>query len=270
MKPLMQQGFDTIATEYDALFTRSLIGSAQRDRVRQYLGAVLPASRPLKVLDLGCGTGEDAIWFARSGHSVTAVDASAFMLEAAKKKIEAGEFGAAIQLRHFPIEQVRSAALDAPFDLVFSNFGAMNCLSPATFRRIVPDLRELLTPAGRLIMVLMPRSCAWEIIYYLLKRQPAEAFRRRSGPGVRVRVSGNDILTSYYAPSSVVGMFEEAFRPIAVRPVGFFVPPSYLEPFVAAHPRFYRLLGACDRAFSGVSMLAPFADHALVDLEVKR
>ena len=57
--------FDAIAEHYDDLFTNSLIGRAQRQAVWEI------ASRHLRpgglVLELNCGTGEDALFLANSG-----------------------------------------------------------------------------------------------------------------------------------------------------------------------------------------------------------
>ena len=42
--------------------------------------------KPCRVLELGCGTGTNAIWLARQGFTVTAIDLSATALDQARKK----------------------------------------------------------------------------------------------------------------------------------------------------------------------------------------
>jgi ubiquinone/menaquinone biosynthesis C-methylase UbiE len=55
--------FDAIAEEYDATFTNSHLGRILRRRVWQILAANI--SEGQHILELACGTGEDAIWLAR-------------------------------------------------------------------------------------------------------------------------------------------------------------------------------------------------------------
>ncbi|MCS7312507.1 MAG: methyltransferase domain-containing protein [Acidobacteria bacterium] len=83
----MAHPFDTVATVYDAQFTDRPLGRRLRAFVWECLERVFqPGDR---VIDLGCGTGEDAVWLARRGISVTAVDASATILDVARQKAEA-------------------------------------------------------------------------------------------------------------------------------------------------------------------------------------
>ena len=265
----MQHGFDTIAETYDARFTRSRIGSAQRELVWSYLRTILPDHSRMNILELACGTGEDALWFARRGHRVTATDASQGMLDVAAKKLAAEEFRPAVELRRLPAEDILPARTGAPYDLVFSNFGGLNCLSPSSLTRLAPDLRSLLKPGGRLVVVVMPRCCAWETLYFLLKGDPSSAFRRSSSGGMTAHLGDGEVTTWYHSPGSLAALLGSAFRLTVRRPVGFFIPPSYLEPFIATKPRLLRALASMDRAVSGWPFLASASDHALLDLEVR-
>ena len=72
--PAAGAAFDRIAPDYDRRFTDSLIGRAQRDAVWKVLTRTF--RRDDKILELNCGTGEDAIYLASNGISVVALDAS--------------------------------------------------------------------------------------------------------------------------------------------------------------------------------------------------
>jgi len=76
------RAFDSLAENYDEVFTCSLIGRAQRDAV---WGAARAAFTPgSRILEINCGTGEDALFLARQGVIVFACDASEQMIAVAK------------------------------------------------------------------------------------------------------------------------------------------------------------------------------------------
>ena len=125
----MQQAFDTIAEEYDTSFTHSIIGRAQREIVWSYLEKTLPKNNNLNILELNCGTGEDALWFAKKGHKVLATDISEKMLEIAKQKIANAGFGSSVQTLQIDIKDIADVQIKEKFDLIFSNFGGINCLT---------------------------------------------------------------------------------------------------------------------------------------------
>ena len=77
--------FDQMAREYDDVFTNSMIGRAQRDAVWSVLTRVF--ERGDRVLELNCGTGEDALFLAQNGISVTACDASEQMIQIASGRL---------------------------------------------------------------------------------------------------------------------------------------------------------------------------------------
>src|SRR5271157_3989256 len=73
--------FDLIAARYDALWTTTPIGRAQRDLVWRDVDPLFhPGDR---ILDVGCGTGEDAAHLAARGVSVYATDPSPAMIHLA-------------------------------------------------------------------------------------------------------------------------------------------------------------------------------------------
>ncbi|HEY1015278.1 MAG TPA: methyltransferase domain-containing protein, partial [Herpetosiphonaceae bacterium] len=79
--------FDTVAERYDGDFTSRRLGGWLRAAVWRRLGAAFrPGDR---ALELGCGTGEDALWLARRGVAVTATDVSPGMLRVAAAKARA-------------------------------------------------------------------------------------------------------------------------------------------------------------------------------------
>ena len=77
--------------------TRLWSGKPNPQLVREAAGL-----RPGRALDLGCGEGADAIWLARQGWSVTAVDVSAVALERARSH----------ELAELALERVQPSSAD--------------------------------------------------------------------------------------------------------------------------------------------------------------
>jgi SAM-dependent methyltransferase len=102
----------------DAGRTRRRIWSGQPNGA---LVAEVTALQPGRALDVGCGEGADAVWLARQGWDVTALDVSRVALDRAE--LHAREAGAQVHWVH-------AGLLDAPlppgaFDLVSAQYPAL-------------------------------------------------------------------------------------------------------------------------------------------------
>lgn len=260
--------FDSIASIYDEQFTDIHTGFLQRQLVYAYLEELLIKDRPKRVLELNCGTGADAIWLAQKGCDVLATDISPMMIETAKKKAEAIDSGNSLGFKTIAIENIDQLSNQAPFDLIFSNFGGLNCVSPDNMQRLVPELTKLLTPKGRLVFVIMSRFCPWESFYFLAKRNWTQAWRRQRKKPVDAPLGdGITIPTWYYSPKMMAKMLDASFQLAQQRPIGFFIPPSYLDPAFEQRPKTLSLLWAMEKFCSKIEWIAPAADHFLIELK---
>ena len=139
--------------------------------------------------------------------------------------------------------------LDAkPFDGVFSNFGALNCVSPGEMSSVARALARFVRPGGRVALCVMGRFCLWETAACLLRLQPRNAFRRLSGCAETSLGSGHDFTVYYPTVAKLRRAFAPEFRFEEVRGVGIFVPPSCLEGLAKRLPRLVRLFALADRA----------------------
>ena len=252
--------FDVLAQNYDVEFTTSRIGQLQRNRVRFFLTALLnKMNRPLKILEMNCGTGEDALWLASLGHTVTAADASAVMIDKAKTKLQQTASLPGVQFFQCPFHELANEFKNERFDLVFSNFGGLNCIDSTAMTILSKDLSSLLKENGELFFVIMAKYCAWEIGYHCLKAKFTIALRRIKKQTDFI-IDKTMMPVYYYSPGTVRKLFSQQFNYENKKPVGIFIPPSYLEYHFKAREKQLQRLNRWEEKCS-LEAFAAFADH---------
>ena len=100
------------------------------------------------VLDVGCGTGENALYLAGRGHEVWGVDAVPAAIERARQKAE--ERGAAATF--LVADALDLTALGRTFETVIDS-GLFHALSDADRPRFVRSLAPVLSPGGTCFML---------------------------------------------------------------------------------------------------------------------
>ncbi|MCG2610856.1 class I SAM-dependent methyltransferase [Flavobacterium sp. SM15] len=259
----MNASFDIAAQNYDVTFTHSVIGKLQRDLVYGHLSNILKKESKT-ILEINCGTGEDAIWMAKQDFSVIATDISSEMISVAKNKSNLKN----LSFQQADINNLSEVFPNSKFELIFSNFGGLNCLTKTELAAFFKSATELLTENGRLILVVMPKNTLWEQLYFLLKGNLKNAFRRKK-EAVIANVDGENVKTYYYNPKELVTLSCDLFRLNQVKPIGFFIPPSYLEPFFKNKPNWVSVLNRLENLIKNQSFLAQYSDHYLIELQKK-
>ena len=133
------------ATQWDARYSERE-GAIWSGRPNGRLQAEVADLTPGRALDVGCGEGADAIWLARSGWSVTAIDVSDVAVSRAREAAELA--GAAV-------EWIRGDTLQTPFpassfDLVSMQYPALpKAAGEAAVRALLGTVR----PGGLLLAV---------------------------------------------------------------------------------------------------------------------
>jgi SAM-dependent methyltransferase len=253
--------FDTLAANYDTHFTTSHIGRAQRNVVWQKTREVFRT--PSHILELNCGTGEDALFLASQGHSVTALDASHAMIDRAshRKQLEAPT--ADIHFQPLPSEYL-SALPVKPFDAVFSNFSGLNCVPD--LHRVSQQLALRTPPGAPVLLCLSTRICLWESVWFLLQGKLHKAIRRWSGESTAA-LNGVHVTVYYPTVATVTKAFKPGFHLRSTTGVGIVVPPSYLEPWMRHCPRLLAWMTRIDRLLCRLPLFRTLGDHVLLHLE---
>jgi len=262
------QPFDQLAASYDADFTDSAIGKLQRNRVWSCLTPLFgKTGSPLDILEINCGTGEDAMQLAGLGHRVWATDASSVMIDVANKKL-----GKTTDIPlHFAVcsfDGLINRFAGKQFDLIFSNFGGLNCIDAPAMKKLGADLLQLTRPGGKLVLVLMSRCCIREIMHYGIRGKFKQAFRRMGRP-VDFTVGDQTMKVHYYSPGKLKRLFQPGFKVTGQFPVGLFIPPSYLEKRYIGETEKLMRLNQLEKRY-GYSFLSAFGDHFGIVLEKER
>jgi SAM-dependent methyltransferase len=249
--------FERLAVRYDELWTETAIGRAQRNAVWRVVDDLFRAGD--HVLDVGCGTGEDAAHLMARGVRVSAVDASAAMVAQAKARgveaqvLDVGQpilaagclSGGPVRLENWPAGTIACPTRSTSFDGVLSNFGALNCVKDLA--ALARDLGALVRPGGHVAICVIGRFCAWETLYYSAHFNFRKAVRRWNG-------RAGDVY--YPTIRQLRADFVADFELLHWTGIGTLVPPSYVK----LPARIVNFLARFDR----LPFLRSGADHRLL------
>jgi SAM-dependent methyltransferase len=253
--------FDLLAPTYDKDFTGSPIARWLRDQTYRRLDSLLHGGD--SVLELGCGTGEDALYLARRGVRVLATDASEEMLALAGAKAE-GEPLMSVQT--LDIGNLHESDELQFIDGAFANFGVLNCLSE--WRTLAAWLAARIKPGGMVAFGVMAPFCLWEMGWHSLHADFRTAFRRVRGQTTfQPSGSGEQMTICYPTARRLERDFAPYFRRVMLRPLGLFLPPSDVYGMIEKRPRLLRSLVGLEQRFGNASAFALFADHYWIELK---
>jgi SAM-dependent methyltransferase len=252
--------FDSVAQEYDRSNSENSILREMRRRTLAVLAAHVPAGH--RVLDLGCGPGTDAVTLARAGYHVAAIDWSPAMVEEARRRILRANLEPLVSVHRLAIEELDQLEADH-YEAAYSNFGPLNCV--ADLEGAAHAVARRLRPGGILVASVIGRVCPWELALYVARGDRARAGIRFARDLVPVPLNGRTVWTQYYTPRAFERIFAAAgFKRVALRALGLFVPPPYMNAFADRHPRLTAGLHAIEDALGAWPGVRQFGDHFLI------
>lgn len=261
--------FDDVAASYDSRETHDLTLQWMRHRVHQLAAETFESGG--RLLDIGCGTGTDALFFARRGHHVVATDPSNGMLTVAIEKIGLAGLSHCVTFKQVGGEEIGSLITEfgnGRFDGIFSNFGALNCI--ADLHPFGHAADALLHPGGKIVVTIMPPVCPWEILYFLCKFQPSKAFRRWRGrtgtDGLSVPVGNRRLQTYYHCASAVRHCLAGRFQLTRQMGLCILLPPPYLQRIVRRQ-RVFDGLSRAEVAIREWLLIRSIGDHMVMIFE---
>jgi 2-polyprenyl-3-methyl-5-hydroxy-6-metoxy-1,4-benzoquinol methylase len=130
---------------------------------KQFMRSLVPSEQPLKILDVGCGTGLNALHLAQAGHQVVGIDLSPVAIAQFRQKGFEGH-----------VCDIEAAPIPLPpeqFDLVYASEVIEHCADTQSFLK---ELNRMLKVGG-LLFLSTPNSAFWPYrLLGLLGKTPTE------------------------------------------------------------------------------------------------
>jgi ubiquinone/menaquinone biosynthesis C-methylase UbiE len=256
----VNKAFSKQAAHYDHDDHGNVILQDLRKQIYKHVDQFLsPGSR---ILELNAGTGIDAVRFVKAGHFVHATDLSDGMVDQLKRKkaLPGMDRLTVQQVSYHALEQVTENS----FDMVFSNFGGLNCTDDLT--DIGEKLPALLKPAGYVTLVVMPVVSAWELATIVKGKR--HAFRRWRKNGTIAHLEGEQFRTWYHPLSSIRKSLKH-FELLKVEGLAALSPPPYKATFPDRYPRIYKALRMADAVAGNRFPFNRWADHIVATFQLK-
>jgi len=240
--------FDRVGDEIEVRASENPVLEWMRATNREELLGTFPPGSHL--LEIGCGAGADAVFLAERGYRVTAIDLSARMVEATRRRVEAHGVAASVEVRRGTVgELVGPLRSEAPlgFDGAFANFS----LSYEPSLRAVGVAVHSVTRRGSHFVATLPNRWALSVpAAAMLRGRPSEAFERWADHR-RLVVRGVPLQTHDYSLREVRRALAGLYGIERVRGLPVFMPSSFL--YQSRHRRIWsdlqRLDDRWDRAF---------------------
>jgi ubiquinone/menaquinone biosynthesis C-methylase UbiE len=242
----VSEAFDSASEEYDFTISHNYINTWIRKRsVSELLRLVSPNDT---LVEIGCGTGAEALDIAPHVSRLIATDISDQMIEIVRKKIQARRGlrnVIPVKLRAADINQVTAVLKGGKAQAAYSFNGALNC--EPDLESFVTGLASVLEPGGHFVCSVRNSLCLGEAVSHAAALQFEKMAPRKTQP-VMVSVGGVDIPALYYSPLKFVEFFRSRFKLLRVIGLPAFLPPAYLSDYYVKYKQVGYVLERLERA----------------------
>lgn len=221
----LQAAFDDAAPRWDRMIQDSTLLRQIRAENLERLEQVFPPGA--WVLDIGCGTGEEALHLASRGCKVWGIDVSPQMIAIAQQKALTRGLSEQARFQVLPAGQVGRLLDEIPAERLtgaWSSLGAINLEPDLTGVR--EGLGRLLKPSGRLVLQAFNVRSSFEKLFGISHFKPALSSRRSGKAAGLELVSGplaEAASTHFWAPQALADAFKPHFsvdKALACHPFG--------------------------------------------------
>lgn len=253
----VQAFYDKTAEEYNGQMEMSSLQKRIRQSFQQKL--LKHFKEGDTILDLGCGTGIDAVFAAQHGIRVVGVEFSAGMLEKARHLVRAAEVEDRVELIQMTIESLHD--LDrGPFDGVISNFCCLNHVE--NLQAVANHLPTILKPSAKCIFTLFNPGCLVESIQKLREGAVRAAVRKLTN---RAKLYPAPLFL--YSSRKAAAMFAPFFQRIELTAFGMFVLDDGLRRTAVQHPGWTKRMERWDIRCAHAFPFDRICDMYILELE---
>ncbi len=253
--------FDSASEEYDFTISGNFINVWTRERsIKEVMER---AGRDDVLLELGCGTGTEAIRISKRVKEVVATDISASMIALLKRKIEARKLSGkvqAFQMKAIDVAEARDRLPGGKTKMVYSFNGALNC--EVNIRRFPRELWKVTAPGGFFVCSIRNRFCLEESLYRAALLRFKNLTPRKKQPKM-VSVGGMDIPAYYYSPGEFAAFFKPYFDTKKIVALPAIIPPPYLNDLYVKLRSRLALVERADTALADRFPFNRFGDQTL-------
>ena len=100
----------------------------------------------------------DAVYFAKKGYNIHATDIAPGMIDFVASKIKSESLKKNLSCQRLSFNELNSLN-PQKYNHIFSNFGGLNCSSEEELQEVFGLFKQLLSPNGKITLVLMPKIC---------------------------------------------------------------------------------------------------------------
>jgi SAM-dependent methyltransferase len=253
--------FDSASEEYDVTIGRNFINTLIRERSLQVLYGLL--RKDDVVLEIGAGTGAEAVQVARRVARVVATDISPAMVELLKRKAAARRLAGKLDAVRVPaadIAGVKDMFPGGKVRVAYSFNGALNCEPRiVTFEA---ELASMVVPGGYFVCSIRNTLCLAEILTYAAFLRYSGMIKRKAQP-MMVSVGGADIPSTYYSVGRFLDFFRKDFEAESIIGLPSLLPPAYLNDYYVRARSVLRVIERADEALGRVFPLNRLGDQTL-------
>ncbi|MEZ7901661.1 MAG: methyltransferase domain-containing protein [Flavobacteriales bacterium] len=260
----VKKGFSKIAEEYEELEESSSLIQYKRKIIRGHLLNRLDKGSNL--LEINCGSGLDALYFAKRGYKVLATDVANGMLQEVKLKIGRNKLEGKLSCQKVSFDEL-SKFEEKQFSGIFSNFGGLNCIDGSEINQVIKDFAKIIKPRGVITLVIMPKNTPYEWLRILKGNK--SAFRRLNTDGVIANVKGEKIMTYYHSAGEVKRMLKQDFENIQIENIFTFGPSGSSYHYPKKYPFLFKVLITIDKFLNKIGVLKGVGDYYIISASKK-
>lgn len=256
----VSEAFDKTAPSMDTVVLRNPINAWMRQVNFSVLRKSFPAGCTL--LELGCGTGEEARRLAEKGCRILAIDVSEGMVARARNKAESSGLRDRIIIQQGRTADMEKIVQMSPWRTFDGAYASFSLTYEPGLREICTSLHRILKPGALFICTLPNKIVLSEALIYGFQLRFRQVTWRFARPLHR-EIEGHQLIIQAYRPQEVVRSFDGLFRLRSLIGVPVFLPPVYLHPFYRRLGRGQRLLQRLDSLLDSYYPWNHLGEHTL-------